>query len=135
MSLWKPPKVFIMVWYHLLIKKLLIQNPTVLESVGKREENLTRQTLTTRRMGDLTSAVNDTQIAQREYKTCMIHGTGNSSKEFKVLRGFGTKHDADQPTKDRGRNPVPQKIFQKKQENHAIINNVVDEILMNEQKK
>ena len=32
-------------------------------------------------------------------------------------------------------NPVPRKIFHKKQENHAIINNVVDEIQMTEPKK
>ena len=68
-------------------------------------------------------------------KTCMIHGTGHYFKECKVLWGFVTKHAAAQPTEDRSSNPVPRQKFQKNQENHAIINNVVDEILMNEAKK
>ena len=45
-----------------------------------------------------------------------------------------TNYAAAQTTKDNGSNPVPRKIFQKYQEHHAIINNVVDDILLNEQK-
>ena len=51
------------------------------------------------------------------------------------MGGFVTKYAAAQPTKDRGNNPVPRKIFHKKQENHAIINNDVDEILLNKTQK
>ena len=68
-------------------------------------------------------------------KTCMIHGVGHSSGECKVLDEFGTMYAATQPTKYHGRNPVPSKIFHKKQENHVIINNVVDEIQITEPKK
>ena len=39
-------------------KKLLGQNPIVLDSVGKIEEKLPRQILTPQRMGALASAVN-----------------------------------------------------------------------------
>ena len=33
-------------------------------------------------------------------KTCIIHGPGHSSDEFKVLGEFGTKYAVTQPTKD-----------------------------------
>ena len=65
----------------------------------------------------------------------MIHVAGNSSGECKVLGGFGTKYAAAQPNKYHGNNPLTRKILQKKQENHATINNVVDEIQMTESKK
>ena len=65
----------------------------------------------------------------------MIHCIGNSSEECKVLGEYGAKYAASQRTKDHGRNPLPRKRFQKNQENHAIINNVVDDILLNEPKK
>ena len=56
-------------------------------------------------------------------KIYMIHGSGHSSDECKALGEFGTKYTAAQPTKYRGRNPIPIKRFHKKQENHNIINN------------
>ena len=74
-------------------------------------------------------------FSKSEFKTCMIHSIGHSSDECKVLGEFRTNYAASQTTKYRGRNPVPRKIFQKKQENHAIINNVGDEIQINEPKK
>ena len=40
-------------------KKLLGQNPTILDSVGEREENPPRQILTPRQMGALERAKND----------------------------------------------------------------------------
>ena len=48
---------------------------------------------------------------------------------------FGTKYAASQPTKNHGRNTIPKKWFHKKQENHAIIYNMVDELHMFESKK
>ena len=74
-------------------------------------------------------------LPNNESKTSIIHGLGHSSDECKILGEFENKYTAAQTTKDRGRKPVRRKIFQKKQENHAIINNVVDEILLNETKK
>ena len=43
----------------------------------------------------------------------MINGAGHSSYEFKVLGEFGTKYYAANPTKDRGSDPVPKKMFKK----------------------
>ena len=65
----------------------------------------------------------------------MIHSVGNSSDECKVLVKFGTKYASDQPNKYHGNHPIPRKIFRKNQENHAIINNVLDDILLNEPEK
>ena len=65
----------------------------------------------------------------------MTHGLGNFSDECKVLGEFGTKYAADQPTNNRGSTTIPKKGYQKKQENHAIIDNMVDEIHMVEPKK
>ena len=65
----------------------------------------------------------------------MIHSVGNSSDECKFLVKFGTKYAADQPNKYHGNHPIPRKIFRKNQENHAIINNLVNEILKNEPQK
>ena len=68
-------------------------------------------------------------------KTCMIPGTGHSSDEFKALGEFGTKYYAAQHTNNRGRDPIPKKRLQKKQENQTIINNMLDELCMVESKK
>ena len=65
----------------------------------------------------------------------MIHGPGHSSDECKVLKTFGTKYAASQPTKDQGSNPIPRKVFYKKQDKHDIIENMVDELCMVESKK
>ena len=53
---------------------------------------------------------------------------GHSSDYYKVLGKFGTKYAASDPTKERGKNPIPRKMFQKRQQNNAIINNMEDEI-------
>ena len=68
-------------------------------------------------------------------KHSMIHGLGHYSDEFKVLGKFGTKYAAANPTKNRGRNPTPKKGYHKKQYNHDIIDNMVDEIHMVESNK
>ena len=65
----------------------------------------------------------------------MIHGPGHYSDEYKVLGELGTKYIAAQPTKDRGSNPIPRKGYHKKQENHTIIDNVMDVLCMVEFKK
>ena len=62
------------------------------------------------------------------FKNCMIYGLIHYSDECKVLGEFGTKYAAAQPTNNHGRNPIPRKRFQKKQENHTIIDNIVDEL-------
>ena len=54
----------------------------------------------------------------------MIHGSGNSSDECKVLGEFGTKYAEFHPAKDREKNT------RKKKENNNIINNMVDELRM-----
>ena len=65
----------------------------------------------------------------------MIYGPGNYSDEYKVLGEFGTMYTTAQPTKDHRSNTIPRKVFQKKQENYTIIDNVVDELHMVESKK
>ena len=60
----------------------------------------------------------------------MIHGLLNSSDECKVLVEFGTKYAAAQPKKNHGRNPVTKNVFHEKQENHTIIDSMVDELHM-----
>ena len=43
--------------------------------------------------------------------TCLIHEPGHSSYECKILGDFGSKYVKSRPTKDRGHNLVPIKIF------------------------
>ena len=73
-------------------------------------------------------------LSKSSSKNCMIHGPVNSSDKYKVLWNFGTKYAAAQTTKDLGSNPMPQKGFQKKQENRTIIDSMVDELHMVESK-
>ena len=65
-------------------------------------------------------------------KTYLIHGPRHSSDECKVLGDFGDKYAKSNPTKDHGNHPIPGNKFNRHLENNAIINNVVDEILLNE---
>ena len=65
----------------------------------------------------------------------MIHGPGYSSDECKVLGEFGTNYASVQPKKDCGSNTITRKEFQKKQENHTIIDNNMDELHTVESKK
>ena len=48
---------------------------------------------------------------------------------------FGAKFAKGNPTKDCGNHPVPRNCFISQQENNAIVNNVMDEILLNEIQK
>ena len=64
-----------------------------------------------------------------------MHSPRNSSDECKVLGDFGTTYANSRPTKYRGRNPVPREKNKRQQENNAIVNNAVDEILLNETQK
>ena len=68
-------------------------------------------------------------------KTCLIHGPGHSSDECKVLGDFDHEYAKGKLTKDHGNNPVPRNKFNRQQENNAIVNNEVDEILLNETQK
>ena len=67
-------------------------------------------------------------------KKRIIHGSGHSSEECKVLGDFGTKYANSSPTKDCGSIPVP-RFLNRHQENNAIFNNAVDEIILNETQK
>ena len=68
-------------------------------------------------------------------KTCLIHGPGNSSDDFKVLNGFVSKYAKIRPTKDPVHDPVPRKKFNKNQDNNSIVKISVDEILLRENEK
>ena len=52
-----------------------------------------------------------------------------------ILGDFGTKYAEGNPTKYHGNNPVPRGKFNSPQENNAIINNAMDDVLINETKK
>ena len=68
-------------------------------------------------------------------KHCIIHGLVHSSDECKVLGESGTKYAAAQLTEICGRNTIPKKGYHKKQESHAIIDNMLDELHMVESRK
>ena len=71
----------------------------------------------------------------RKSKTCLIHGPGHFSGEFKVLVYFRANYAKFKPTKGHRNHPVPRKKINRQQENKDIVNNVVDEILLNETQK
>ena len=48
---------------------------------------------------------------------------------------FCANHADSNPTKDHGNHPIPRKKINNQLENNAIINNVVDEIILNETQK
>ena len=77
----------------------------------------------------LSSAKIYVDILTGKSKNCLVHGPGHSLEEFKVLGEFGTKYANIRPTKDRGSIPIPRETINRKQENNAIVNNAVDEIL------
>ena len=71
-----------------------------------------------------------------KYKpTCLIHGPRNSSDECKVLGDCGSKYVKSRPTKDRRQNTAPRKKFNRQQENNAIVNSTMDEILLQKNQK
>ena len=70
-----------------------------------------------------------------ESKTCLIHLAGHLSYECKVLGDFGSSYSKAIPTKDRGHNPVLRNKFNRQQENNAIFNSAVDEILLHKNEK
>ena len=65
--------------------------------------------------------------------TCLVHGSGNQSDEWKVLGDFGSKYGKSRPTKERRKNPTNR--FNRKQENNAIVNHAVDKIYLQENDK
>ena len=67
--------------------------------------------------------------------TCLIHGPGNSSYEFKVLGDFGSKQSKFSPNKERGHEPATKKKFNIHQDNNTVVNYVVDEIILDENNK
>ena len=67
-----------------------------------------------------------------ESKTCLIHGPGYSSDEWKVLGDFGSKYVEIRPTKDCGQNPLPRNKFNRHKENSDIVNSALDEALLHE---
>ena len=70
-----------------------------------------------------------------ESKTCLIHGPGHSSDEFKFLVDFVSKYVKIRPTKYRVHNTVTRNKFNRQKDNNYIVNSAVDEILMHENEK
>ena len=67
--------------------------------------------------------------------TCLIKNPGHSQYEYKVLGDFGSKYAKSRPTKDPRNDPANGNEFNNKQENNAIVNSSVDEILLKENQK
>ena len=64
--------------------------------------------------------------------TCIINRPGNKPDKFKVLGDFGFKYSKIRPTKDRGQEPAKTKIFNRNQENNAIVQHAVDDTILKE---
>ena len=74
-------------------------------------------------------------LLKRKSKTCLIQVPRNSSDECNFLGDFSAKYSKGKPTEVHGDFPIPGNIFNIQMENNAIINNVVDNILLNETQK
>ena len=61
--------------------------------------------------------------------TCIIHGPGHSSYEYKILGDFSSKYSKNNSTKDCGHYPVNRKKFNRNQDNNTIFLNAYDETL------
>ena len=70
-----------------------------------------------------------------ESKTCIFPLSQAFFFKCNILGDFGSKYAKGKPTNDRGNHPVPRNKFNKQQENNAIFNNVVDEIILHETQK
>ena len=70
----------------------------------------------------------------RSKLTSLIHGPGHSSYKCKVLGDFGTKYAKFRLTKDHRKDPATRKKFGINQENNAIVQHAVDEIILQEKK-
>ena len=68
-------------------------------------------------------------------KSCLIHGPGYSSYEYKVLGDFGSKYSKIRATKNRGQKPAKMNKCDKKQEENSIVQNEVDEIILQDNLK
>ena len=71
----------------------------------------------------------------RSRQTCLVHGPGCSSDEFKVLAGFGDKYSKIRPTKDHGHEPATKNKFNRQKEKNYIVNHAVDEIILQDNNK
>ena len=67
--------------------------------------------------------------------TCFFLGPVHLSYECKVSKDFVSKYSKSRPTKDRGQEPVDENKFNRNQENNAIVQNSVDDILLQENMK
>ena len=67
--------------------------------------------------------------------TCLIYVPMYSSYRYKALGDFGSKHAKSRPTKDRSHYLTERNKFNRQQENNAIVNSAVDEILPQEKQK
>ena len=66
---------------------------------------------------------------------CLIHGPIHSSDECKVLGDFDSKYVIKRHTKDFGHDTVKINKFNRQQDNNAIVNSEVDELLLKENQK
>ena len=65
----------------------------------------------------------------------LVHDPGNSSYKCKVLGYFGSKYSKSRSTKDCGYETAIENKFSKHQDNNAIFQNILDEIISQKNNK
>ena len=60
---------------------------------------------------------------------CLIHGTGHSPYECKVLGYFVSKYSKSRPTKYHIQEPATKNKFKRNQDNNSIVQHEVDDIV------
>ena len=89
--------------------------------------------ITPRQERALASTENNTLIARRaNQKIVSFMASDNLLTNIKPWETFGANYTKSKTTKYHGNHTTPRKIFNRQQENNAIIKNLVDEILLNE---
>ena len=68
-------------------------------------------------------------------KNILIHKPRNYYDEINILGEYVAKYAKGKPNKYRGIHPVPRKKIHWQKENNAVVNNVVDEILIHDTQK
>ena len=71
-------------------------------------------------------------MKDRSQLTCLIHGPGNLSYDYKVLGDLGYKYTKIMPIKEHRQDPAFNKRFLKQQEKHYTPQNSIDEIILKE---
>ena len=105
-------------------------------SAGKQQGKMPCRVLPTKIVRTLASAEKWYVDHQKDGSklTCIVHGPVNSPYECKVLGEFDYKYSRIGPTKDHRKEFATKKKFIIQQNNNAIFNHAVNEIILKEDK-